>query len=104
MENLIEKADIRILPDDILIPADAERTILAVLLKEKIAISHSCGGMGSCGTCRVHVEDGLLQLGQRGSVEAEIAAEYGYRDEERLACQNKACPGLTIRLPKNRSK
>lgn len=99
MENRASQTSIRLLPEDRLLPASHTKTLLEVLLQNGVEISHSCCGMGSCGTCRILVEAGLTLLGGRGAVEAEIAGEYGYAEFERLACQNPALPGLSIRLP-----
>jgi ferredoxin len=99
-EQGVKLTEIHVLPEEMRLPADAQRSLLEQLIKHKVAISHSCGGMGSCGTCRVIVEEGLASLGPRDSVESELAKEYGYTPRERLACQNRALGGLTIRLPK----
>lgn len=98
-EQSVNLEEIRVLPEDLALPADGQRSLLEILLKNKIDIGHSCGGMGSCGTCRVIIEDGLDRLGPRCEVESELAEEYGYGPKERLSCQNRAVPGIILRLP-----
>jgi ferredoxin, 2Fe-2S len=74
-------------------------SILELILKNQVEISHSCGGMGTCGTCRVEVIEGSARLESPNEVECEIAEERGFREGERLACQTRVVPGLKIRVP-----
>ena len=76
------------------------QSILDLALANRMDLSHSCGGMGSCGTCRVFVESPLEDLQPRNEIEQEMADSRGFSDHERLACQTAACPGLIIRIPK----
>lgn len=74
-------------------------TLLDVALSGEIDIGHSCGGMGSCGTCRVVVESDLAGLSERTEVETEMAEARGFAPQERLACQLEPKSGLRVRLP-----
>jgi 2Fe-2S ferredoxin len=77
-----------------------ESTVLAVAIRHKIDLNHSCGGNGTCGTCRVFVEaDGTRQ--PRNELEQEMADERGFSESERLACQLQACAQLRVRIPQN---
>ena len=73
-------------------------TVLDVALSNKLDIGHTCGGMGSCTTCRGFVLEG--DAGPRTPIEKERAEERGFQDNERLACQILAAPGLRLSLPK----
>jgi 2Fe-2S ferredoxin len=74
-------------------------TVLEAALRAGIEIMHQCGGNGSCGTCRVLVEEGVESIPPRNELEAEMAGDRGWRDNERLACQ--ICPSgpLALILP-----
>jgi ferredoxin len=74
-----------------------KETVLDVALSNKLDISHTCGGMGSCTTCRVFVVEG--DPGPRTDIEQERADERGFTKDERLACQLTPTPGLKLRLP-----
>lgn len=74
-------------------------TLLELLLQNKIEIFHSCGGMGSCGTCRVYVESPMEELPKRNEIENEMAESRGFSDNERLSCQLKPYPNLCVRIP-----
>lgn len=87
------------MPGAITVPLDGETCVLDVALGNEIELSHSCGGMGSCGTCRVVVESDLSVLEDRNEIELEIATDRGFQPEERLACQLIPRKGLIVRIP-----
>lgn len=67
--------------------ARAGRTILDIAVENSVEIAHSCGGMGSCGTCRVrlHADSGVVP--EVEEIEAEMAIDRGFLPDERLSCQ-----------------
>ena len=74
------------------------QTILELALKNQIDLDHSCGGNGTCGTCRVFVDVPEGQtLPERDEVEHEMAVDRGFKDNERLACQTRAHSGMIVR-------
>jgi 2Fe-2S ferredoxin len=62
-------------------------------------LAHSCGGMGSCTTCRVIVVHTPQPLPERTELEQDIADMRAFRPEERLACQLPPLDGLVVRVP-----
>ncbi len=87
---------IKFLTENILVEASQEDTLLEAALRAGIDISHSCGGNGTCGTCRVWVHEGLDLMQPRNDVEQEMADDRSFSPQERLCCQNKACTGLVL--------
>jgi ferredoxin len=87
------------LPSEKTCRIQAETSVLEVALKNKVEISHSCGGMGSCTTCRVLVQSDLTQLPERNELEQEIAEARGFSAEERLSCQLPPLAGLVVKVP-----
>jgi ferredoxin len=75
------------------------QSVLDVALENKIRIATSCGGMGTCGTCRVEVLEAPARFNERNEIENEMAKERGFSNGERLACQIEACPGLKVFIP-----
>lgn len=81
-------------------------SLLEIALEARLPIEHSCGGFGTCGTCRVLIEAGADDLTEREEIESEMAADRKFTDDERLACQtnlihkNRA-HSLRIRIPEN---
>lgn len=84
---------------DTIVDADPRLSVLDVALEHKIPINHSCEGMGTCGTCRVFVEEGIGLLDAPNDIEKEMIEARSFDQQERLACQNPACAGLKIRIP-----
>ena len=62
-------------------------TLLEILNQAKIPISQSCGGSGSCGTCRLYLRGSSPDHLPRTEIEVEMAEARGFSTEERLACQ-----------------
>ncbi|MCB0385343.1 MAG: (2Fe-2S)-binding protein [Bdellovibrionales bacterium] len=96
------KASITFLPAKKTVEIKGFSTVLDVALGNKIDLSHSCGGMGSCTTCRVIVEAAPGELSSRTPVEKEVATERDYAANERLACQLEPQAGMIIRVPQLR--
>ena len=90
---------ITITNDDQKIAFQDEPSLLALLIKNKVRVDHSCDGMGSCGTCRVFVKSNLKDLPARNEVEQERALDLGFKDDERLSCQLIPFDGLSIEIP-----
>lgn len=63
------------------------QTLLEIAVDNSVDLPHSCGGMGTCGTCRVRltVESGTCP--ERGELENEMTTERGFAENERLSCQ-----------------
>lgn len=91
-----------ILPEHKIVEASQGQTILESALKAKIPLNHTCGGFGTCGTCRVRIREGLEKLGPRTELEAELAQDRGFQAEERLACQIEVQDGLVIERPQTK--
>jgi 2Fe-2S ferredoxin len=84
---------------DVSAPFQEGDTVLEVAQARRIGLASSCGGMGSCGTCRVLIESDPRTLPARTEIEKEMALDRGFLTCERLACQLIAFPGLCVRVP-----
>lgn len=82
-----------------IIAASQGETILEALIRTKRAINHSCGGGGTCGTCRILIQGDLAIWPDRNEVEQEMAENRGFHQTERLACQVVAVEGLYFLIP-----
>ena len=74
-------------------------TVLELAIRDGLPLHHSCGGMGTCGTCCVIVESDPSEVEARNEIESEMAADRGYASRERLACQLTARPRLIVKIP-----
>ncbi|MFS4458856.1 2Fe-2S iron-sulfur cluster-binding protein [Bdellovibrio sp. HCB2-146] len=88
------------LPDEEIVEVSHEgATVLEAALAAGVELNHTCGGFGTCGTCRVWVVSGLEKIGPRNEIEQEMADDRKFAPEERLACQISAFAGLVVRKP-----
>lgn len=87
------------LPDQTELPVGDQESVLDLANSKGVELMQSCGGMATCGTCRVLVKRGLDQLPPRNEVEADLAEDRGFLPEERLACQMPPLAGLCLEVP-----
>ena len=97
--KLVQSGDVTILingdPDKAL-TASAGSTLLSTLAGSQIFIPSACGGQGTCGVCRVTVNEGGGAL---------LATETGHisrgdaREGVRLSCQVKVKQDMEIEIP-----
>lgn len=62
-------------------------TLLDLALRNNLNIPYSCGGYGTCGTCRVFIQQSSEQIPLANEIEQEFSEMRGFRPNERLACQ-----------------
>lgn len=90
-------------PDGKVVEIRDFESVLEVALSGGVPLEHSCGGMGTCTSCRVFVVGDPKAASERTELEAEMAESRGFSPDERLGCQLRPHPGLVVRLPKRRS-
>ncbi len=81
-------------PDNIDILADAGANLLEVARDAGIQIIASCGGAGTCGTCKVLIKSGRVESKASGALTRE-EFRLGYR----LACQSRIVTDLNVYIP-----
>ena len=96
--QLVPAADVKIIINgdtENPIVTQAGGTLLGALAEKKIFIPSACGGMGSCGVCKVHVHSGGGGM---------LPTEKGYisrgeaREGCRLSCQVKLKGDMEIEV------
>ncbi len=75
--------------------------VLEILNVNKISIGQSCGGNGTCTTCRISILKGLEHLPPRTELENERSAERNFLENERLACQVEISESIEIDIPED---
>lgn len=75
-------------------------TILAAAIGSGVEISHYCGGMASCGTCKVSVVSGGENLLAATGREQMVLGSQSTAGGERLACQAQVVGPVTVRIPR----
>lgn len=77
----------------------SETNVLDLALNNKIDVDNSCGGSGSCGTCRIRVLSDPAVLSAPTDVEQLMMEDREFSKDERLACQLEPCQGLVVDVP-----
>jgi uncharacterized 2Fe-2S/4Fe-4S cluster protein (DUF4445 family) len=72
----------------------AGETVLAVARRANVAIDAPCGGNGTCGKCRIHVDQGTV-AGERMA----FFTEEAWADGDRLACKSELLDDVTVSIP-----
>ena len=72
-------------------------SLLQVALGAGVEIEHACGGVGACGTCHVHVEQGMDALSEPDETEEDsLDQAAGVRPNSRLSCQCRIVGGAPV--------
>jgi adenylate cyclase len=72
-------------------------TILQAGLRANVPLTHMCGGVARCSTCRVQIMEGLENCLPRNAEEQEVAGILKFPPEIRLACQTKVTGRVKVR-------
>ena len=88
------KKKVRFYPDEVDALAEEGENLLRVALDAGVYLNASCGGEGTCGKCKILIEDGQVRTERSDRLSAE-EFEKGYRQ----ACQTTVLTDLTIRIP-----
>ena len=83
---------------ELILNATGQKSLLDFLIENKIEINHSCGGHGTCGTCRIFIQSDLKSLPSPNEIEQEMIQERGFNVQERLSCQLCPLEGLKITI------
>ncbi len=73
--------------------------LLDFLNANKVSINQSCGGNGTCTTCRFFVLEGAENLSPPSELEVERSTERNFLSNERLACQTEIHNSARIEIP-----
>lgn len=74
-------------------------TLLEALNANKVSINQSCGGYGTCGTCRVEILEGHQSLDGVSEYEQQQAQELQLLPGQRLSCQTELlCQGSLLKI------
>jgi len=90
-------AGIRVLPETAALPVEPLKSLLELCLAHRIPLTHACGGLARCSTCRVVVLDGVEYCTARNEAERELAERFGFDERVRLACQTRISGPAQIR-------
>ncbi|MCY0875207.1 MAG: 2Fe-2S iron-sulfur cluster binding domain-containing protein [Firmicutes bacterium] len=95
-----DKVAIRFQPQRAEIAVERGQSVLDAALSGKVIISHKCGGHGSCGTCKVHV-DSKTSLHPHTKLELRHLTDVRLAQGYRLACQCVLTGPATVTVPED---
>lgn len=78
----------------------AGTTVLVAARHQDIDISHYCGGMASCGTCRVVIREGADNLSPIEPREQMVLGHESASSGDRLACQARILGPVSVKVPR----
>jgi ferredoxin len=73
--------------------------VLELLNANDVSINQSCGGSGTCTTCRFMIRKGAEFFSEPNELESERAGERNFDEFERLACQTEIKGSAEIEIP-----
>jgi adenylate cyclase len=74
-----------------------EESILQAGIRANVPLTHMCGGVARCSTCRVKVLEGLENCLPRNAEEQEVAEILKFPPDIRLACQTRVTGRVKVR-------
>ncbi|MFM2153121.1 MAG: hypothetical protein RL199_1556 [Pseudomonadota bacterium] len=91
--------NIRFLPADITVDARSDENLRDAAIRCGVHVPSTCGGVASCGLCKVKVVDGADRLNAMTQGEIGKLGNVFFITKERLACQAVASGDLTCEVP-----
>jgi adenylate cyclase len=85
------------LPEERVVEAAPDETILSASLRAGVQHAHACGGNARCSTCRVLILDALDNCAPRNERELSLAERLHFTPELRLACQTMLTGDVRLR-------
>jgi len=89
-----KKVKVHFNPDNVDIMVDQGENLLQAAIAAGVRIYASCGGAGTCGTCKV-----LIEKGQVETTRTDKLSDEEYKQGIRQACQSRISTDLTVYVP-----
>ena len=89
-----KKLKVHFNPDNVDIVVEQGENLLQAAIAAGVHIYASCGGAGTCGTCKVLIEKGEVE-----TTKTKKLSEEEYQQGTRQACQSRVLTDLTVYVP-----
>jgi len=89
-----KKREVHFEPDNVSIAVEQGANLLEMAIQAGARIYASCGGSGTCGTCKVLVEKGEVE-----SIRTARVSDEDFRQGLRQACQSRIITDLAVHIP-----
>ena len=88
-----KKVRVRFAPDNVGVAVPQGANLLEAAIEAGVRIHASCGGGGTCGTCKVLIEKGEVETSKTRKI-----SEEEYRQGIRQACQSRVLTDLVVHV------
>lgn len=95
---------IKFVPQNIEIDVDPSKSLLKLATENGIKIKSVCGGVASCGECRVKIIEGDNSVPEPTRLELNLIGTSYYIDGRRLSCQVRCFGSVTVDLTEQINK
>lgn len=86
-------------PGDVSIEVPAGSNIRDAGIQAGVTIPSTCGGVGSCGLCKVKIVGGADQIGPMTQLETGKLGNVFFITKERLSCQTTVNGDVSCEIP-----
>ena len=95
---------IKFMPQNIEVDVDPSKSLLKIAQQNGIKIKSICGGIASCGECRVKIIEGDNSIPEPGKPELNMIGTSYFLDGRRLSCQVHCFGSVTVDLTEQVNK
>ncbi len=95
---------IKFMPQNIEVDVDPAKSLLKIATENGIKIKSICGGIATCGECRVKIIEGDNSIPEPGKPELNMIGTSYYLDGRRLSCQVHCFGSVTVDLTEQVNK
>ena len=93
-DSLNKKVKVHFIPDNVDIVVDQGENLLQAAIAAGVRVYASCGGNGTCGTCKILIEKGKTETSRTKRI-----SEKEHKQGTRQACQSRILTDLTAYIP-----
>ena len=92
------------MPQNVEVDVDPSKSLLKIATEAGLKIKSICGGIASCGECRVKIIEGDNSIPEPGKPELNMIGSSYYLDGRRLSCQVRCFGSVTVDLTEQVNK
>ncbi|MFC2071397.1 ASKHA domain-containing protein [Chloroflexota bacterium] len=89
-----KKRGVHFEPDNVSVVVESGANLLETAIQAGVRLIASCGGAGTCGTCKVLIEKGEVE-----TIRSVKVSDEEYEQGLRQACQSKIITDITVQIP-----
>lgn len=95
---------IKFIPQNIEVDVDPSKSLMKIATENGLKIKSLCGGVATCGECRVHIVEGENSIPEPSKLELNMIGTSYYIDGRRLSCQVHCFGSVTVDLTEQLNK